>query len=63
MNSKFTSRKFWLSVASILLLTALLSFDKLPPNVFENLMGLTISLYLASNIGQKYIEKKEKTSE
>lgn len=63
MNNKFTSRKFWLSVGSIILLTLLLSFDKLTSNVFENLMGLTISLYLASNIGQKYIEKKEKTDE
>lgn len=65
MNNKFTSRKFWLSVASILLLTLLLSFDKLPSNVFENLFGIIVSGYLISNQTQKYIEgsktSKEKT--
>lgn len=64
MNNKFTSRKFWLSVASILILTALIAFDKIPSGTFENLFGIIVSGYLLSNVSQKYLEKdKEKTDE
>jgi len=63
MNPKYTSRKWWLSLISISLLTILLFSAKIDQGVFANLFGLIVSGYLLSNVSQKYVESKKETKD
>ena len=52
VRQRYTSRKFWLSVAAQALFSVLLVVGKLPPSEYVTLSFLALGGYLAGNVIQ-----------
>lgn len=57
IQTKWTSRKFWGWIFSMVLISALLGFGKLTESTYESLMSLLFVLYFGANVAKAGIDK------
>lgn len=53
--NRYTSRKFWIAVVFQFVFVAMLSYGKMPADIFENLTYMLLGGYLVSNVTQKVL--------
>lgn len=52
--NKFNSRKLYLSIGVVVLSTTLLIFGYIPPEVWENVVIMSVIAYLTGNVAEKW---------
>ena len=57
-KEKMASKKFIFSLFTLIVVSAMLFFGKLPPSYYEAITMATIITYLSSNVAYRYVNTK-----
>lgn len=56
-ETRWSSRKFWAAMVWQVAFTVMLYLNKLPPDVYEKLTWITLGVYFAANVADKFANK------